>query len=181
MKHILLFQLLLFSAFSFAEPVSWFGPEQNEWTQTEYRKVKNDFGAWLLVTPDVDWQQKWNTSPNTVPVFNTADKVRVGEGLVILTFFVNPKTDANNKANVLCDIKTTRADGSVAFEYKDFACLVGNLEGEANYIRLSPAIINFVGEQKDPKGVWLVEVGLHDVNRDTKISLKTQFELVTNG
>jgi len=42
-----------------------------------------------LLTP-LDWQERWDTPPDTIPYFDKASEVRIGEQLVILTFFTNP-------------------------------------------------------------------------------------------
>ncbi|MCP4351675.1 MAG: hypothetical protein GY795_39925 [Desulfobacterales bacterium] len=133
-----------------------------------------------MLTSDLDWQEKWETSPGTVPCFNEAQSVQVGEKIVILTFFVNPKTNQNYEAHVLCDIKVTRPDNTISINYKDITCIEGKLQGKPNYIRLSPVIINFSGEATDPKGIWTVEAELHDVIRKTALNLKTSFVLKEN-
>lgn len=65
----------------------WLGADRGTWKQTDYRKTKNDFGASLLITPDRNWKQKWETSPETVVRFDEANSVRIGENLTILPFF----------------------------------------------------------------------------------------------
>jgi hypothetical protein len=50
--------------------------------------------------------------------------------------------------------------------------------GDPNYIRLSPAVIEFVGDKTDPLGRWLVEVDIEDANRKTTLRLQTQFTLI---
>jgi hypothetical protein len=181
MNKLLLLALALASFQTIGADNAWLGPDRSKWPDTEFRKTKNDFAGMLLVTPDADWQQKWNTPPDTVPYFREAKTARVGEELVILTFFVNPKTDGNGNANVLCSIKTTRPNGTVSIDQKDIPCLKGKALENPNNIRLSPAIIKFVGEKGDPVGKWLVEVGIQDVNRNTTLQLKTQFILEGKG
>lgn len=169
--------LLFVSSVSYAESGKWLGPERSTWTDTEYRKTENDFGGWLIVTPDMDWKEKWNTHPDTVPYFNEAKSVKVGNQIVILTFFVNPKTNEKKQTNVLCDIKVTRPDKSVSINQKGIICMQGELQGNPDYIRLAPAVINFTGEESDPVGKWDIEVGISDVFRKTKLQLKTSFVL----
>ena len=177
MKIISLFIFLLLSGCVYAEDSEYLGPDKSTWTETEYRKVKNDFAGWLLVTPDLNWQEKWLTSPDTVPQFNEAKSVHIGENIVILTFFVNPKTNKKNEAHVLCDIKVTRPDNSISVNYEGITCMKGELKGNPNYIRLSPAIINYSGDEGDPLGKWVVEVVINDVIGETILNLKTSFNL----
>lgn len=139
--------------------------------------TQNDFTGLLLVTPDADWQQKWNTSEATVPKFNQASTVRYGEQLSILTFFANPKADKSGNVDVVCNLKVVRPDGSLSVDAKDVQCAKGKLQGHPRNVRLSPAVLKFVGEESDPPGVWKVEVKLTDKVRGTSLTLKSQFEL----
>jgi len=178
MKYILIILLLLSANLAFS--LEYFGPELSKWPQTEFRKVKDNFAGWLLVTPDIDWQQKWDTPPDTVPYFNEANVVKRGEELVILSFFVNPKTDDLNNAHVICSLKVSRPDGSISIEQDKIVCTQGELRGPSTNVRMSPAVIKFVGEQADPLGIWVVEVEINDIYRGTNLILKTHFELVPN-
>jgi hypothetical protein len=181
MNKLLLFLLALASFHAVGAENAWFGPDKSKWPDTEFRKTKNDFAGFLLVTPDTDWEKKWNTPPDTIPYFREAKTAKVGDELVILTFFVNPKTDQSGNTNVICRIKTTRPNGTVSLDQKDIPCTKGKLLGHPNNIRLSPAIIKFVGEKGDPLGKWVVEVEIEDVNRKTFLQLKTQFILEGSG
>jgi hypothetical protein len=178
---ILLLLIMFSSVYAYADSGRWLGPDRNKWPNTEYRQTKNDFGGFLLITTDLDWQQKWNTSPDTIPYFNEAKSVKVGERIVILTFFVNPKSNQANSVNVLCDLRVIRPDKSISVDQRGISCLNGALQGNPNNIRLSPAVIEFVGEEKDPLGKWVVEVGITDVVRNTKLNLRTSFLLKENN
>ena len=176
--HIMIAILLLvISSLSYGGELAWLGPDRNKWPDTEFRKTKNDFAAMLLVTPDTDWEHKWNTPPDTIPRFREAKTVKIGEELVILTFFVNPKSDAKNNANVVCSIKVTRPDKTVSVNQRGIPCMKGEMKGNPNNIRLSPAVIRFVGERTDPPGEWVVDVEVEDVYRNTRIPLRTRFVL----
>lgn len=161
-----------------ASDSAWLGPNREKWPDTEFRKTKNDFAALLLVTPDLDWREKWSTPPDTIPRFNEAKTVRVGQELVILTFFVNPKTDKNGRALVRCSIKVTRPNQTVSVNERGIACLEGDLKGDPNWVRLSPAVVRFVGEKSDPIGEWIVDVEVEDVARRTTLPLRTRFTLL---
>ncbi len=178
MKYILPIFLVLFSNAAFS--LNYFGSDHSKWPQTEYRKVKDDFAGWLLVTSDTNWKQKWDAHPDTIPQFNEASEVKIGDKLVILSFFVNPKTDVENNVNVICSLKATRPDGSLSVKQENIVCAKGRLRGSSTNVRLSPAVINFVGKQTYPLGVWVIEVEIYDVVRDTRLNLKTMFELMPN-
>src|SRR5262245_7338781 len=172
---------LLVPVLTSAGDTAWLGPDRKQWPDTEFRKTKNDFAAMLLVTPDTDWERKWKTPPDTIPRFREAKSVKVGQELVILTFFVNPKTDGNKRAHVRCSIKVTRPNKTVSVHERGITCLEGELEGDPNYIRLAPTVIKFVGESSDPLGEWVVDVEVEDVLRNTNLSLRTRFTLLGNG
>src|SRR5262245_12239245 len=161
-----------------AGDVAWLGPDRKKWPDTEFRKTKNDFAAMLLVTPDIDWRQKWTTPPDTIPRFREAKSVKVGEELVILTFFVNPKTDENRTARVRCSIKVTRPNKTLSINERGLPCFEGELKGDPNNIRLAPTVIKFVAETTDPPGEWIVDVEVEDVRRSTTLPLRTRFTLL---
>jgi len=131
-----------------------------------------------VVTPDLDWEAKWNTSPETVPNFSEAKNVSYGQQLTILTFYINPKTNASGKVDLLCDIKVTRPNGSSSVDANKIQCASGKLQGDPRNVRLSSAVLKYVGEEGDPPGRWIVQITLIDKIRGTAIPLKTHFNLL---
>jgi hypothetical protein len=177
MNKLLAIIFLLVSVSAAASYSARLGPDESQWSDTDFRKTKNGFSGMLLVMPDTDWEQRWNAPPDIIPRFREAKVARVGERLVILMFLVNPGTDENKNANVICSIKTTRPDNTISINERGIPCMKGELQGNPNNVHLSPAIIKFVGEENDPLGRWLVEVEIEDVNRNTTLHLKTHFML----
>jgi hypothetical protein len=176
MKNYCLLLLLIFTPVAFSEV--YLGKDLSSWPQTEARKVKNDFAAWLLVTPDIDWQDKWDTPPDTIPYFNEASEVSVGDHLVILTFFTNPGVNNEGGSTVKCALRVERPDGTMSIPKQEFDCLKGQLQGNPRNVRLSPAVIQFTAEKSDLVGVWKVFVTLEDTIRKSKLELKTSYELL---
>ena len=176
MKNYYILIFLFLSSGSFAE--EYLGKDLSSWPQTEARKVQNDFAAWLLVTPNLDWQKRWDTPPDTIPYFDEASEVRIGEQLVILTFFTNPGINDSGNSLVNCSLKVTRPDGSYSVPEQGFDCLNEKLQGNPRNIRLSPVVIQFTAEDSDPLGVWVVEVTLEDKIRQVFLKLKTTYKLV---
>src|SRR6266446_3679595 len=125
----------------------------------------------------LDWETKWNTPPETVPTFSEARTVKRGGVVTILIFFANPKTDARNAANVRCDLRVLRPDGSFSINANDVVCMEGELKGNPAFVRLAAPVLKFVGEPQDPLGEWRVEVSVKDVLRQTSLHLKTSFTL----
>jgi len=178
MHRFILCALVWLSWNAYGDEPAWLDADRSKWTDTEFRKVKNDFAAMLLVTPDTNWKEKWDTPPDTVPRFRVAKTVKMGEQIVVLTFFVNPKPDEQGNANVICGIKVTRPNKTVSVNERNIPCMRAPLVGNPNYIRLSPAVIHFIGEKNDPLGTWVVEVDVEDVNRNTTLHLQTRFTLM---
>jgi hypothetical protein len=159
------------------EPPFWKDDKGNPAPNTEFRSAKDDFGGWLFITPDADWKQKWETSPETLPNFRVSDRVHQGEKLFILIFFSNPKADKQNNVDVTCDIELTRPDGTSSINQKDAVCYRGKLAGNPYNVRLSAPILQFTGEPKDPNSKWILRVVLKDNQRKTALPLKTSFTL----
>jgi len=159
--------------------------EEGGWKKADGTRVENTdaeksvggFGGKLLITSDADWEEKWNTPEDHTPSFTTASEVRLGEELTILTFYVNPKVNKQGYIDIRCDIKLTRPDGSVATDAKDFECATGEFHGNPYNVRLTNAIIKYIGEEGDVPGEWSVFVLLKDKIRGVEMPLKTSFIL----
>jgi hypothetical protein len=144
--------------------------------ETESMKSKNGFAGSLLVTPDEDWEKKWNTPSDTRPNFNVAEQIAYGKKVFALIFFANPKLSPAGKANVRCDLKITSPTGKVDLFNKDMTCFSGAL-GAANNLYLSAPVASFSGDAGDPAGVWSVDVALRDTVRGVQLQLHRTFEL----
>lgn len=144
---------------------------------TSFRKSVSGFGGMLMVTPDADWQQKWETSPDVVPRFTTAESVSRGQKIFVLPFVSNPGLDDSGQANVTCDIDVIPPDGKNPSHHPDAVCLRGKLSGDPRYTYLSPSVVEFVGDPGDPSGKWVVRVTLKDQVRHVVIPLETSFVL----
>ena len=178
MKKNILFSLLISLALiAHAGTEGWVTGDGKLVPNSDAMKSIDGFGGWLVVTPDSDWEEKWNTSPETTPAFSTAEDVAYGEELTILAFYINPRTYPSGELDVLCDITVTRPDGSSSIDARDVQCADGKLEGDPRNIRLISQVIKYVGEEGDPPGKWIVEVTLRDKVRGTAIPLKTYFNL----
>lgn len=181
MKKII-FALALFLSFAVqaAGPVS--SAAKNQWKdekgkpvrQTDSMKSKNDFGAMLLVTADADYQQKWKTPSSNVPKFNTfSGQVKRGQKIWVLTFFSNPKLNAQKIADVRCDLKVVRPNGTVSVVNTDLPCLTPKPIDNPAQVFLSNHNLEFVAEDGDLSGRWNVFVSVVDRARNTRIDLKT--------
>jgi hypothetical protein len=174
---LLLSALSAFAAATDPEKTIWKDEKGNPAPNTESRSSKNGFGGWLVVTPDADWKQKWETSPDTVPKFATSNTVQRGNRLTILIFFSNPQMDEENNVDITCDIDVIRPDGTSSIHEKDLVCFRGKIGGNPSNVRLSAPTLQFIGESKDPAGEWIVKVMLKDNRRNVALPLKTSFTL----
>jgi hypothetical protein len=142
------------------------------------RKSADGFGGWIIVTSDADWRQKWDTPANVTPRFNTAKSVTVGGKLTVLIFFSNPKLDSANVADVTCDLKVVRPDGTVSTDVHNMECYKGPIRGNPANVYLSKAAVQFVAESTDVPGVWSVRVNLKDNLRRVSLPLETTYSLL---
>ena len=141
------------------------------------RGEANGFNGMLLVTPDADWQEKWNTPSSVTPHFTTATEVARGGKVFVLTFLANPGLDAQGMANVTCDLEVIRPDGSRSSSQDDVDCFKAKPQGPSSNVYLAAPVVVFSGDPEDPAGVWTVRVTLRDKVRHASVPLETTFEL----
>lgn len=177
-----LFALLLVAVTSLcaeAAPPSgaWRTPDGDILPETEARRSVRGFGAWLVATPDEDWQDKWNTPSSVIPQFTETSNVRRGGKLTLLIFFSNPQPDRSGNVSIVCDIVVLRPDGSHSVNAPNVSCMDGKLLGPPANLRLGAPVIVFVAEPNDQGGVWRVQVVVKDRVREAKVTLRTSFTL----
>jgi hypothetical protein len=161
--------------------VGWKDKDGKPVPETESQKSVAGFGGWLIVTPDKDWEEKWNAPSEAGPHFSVAETVNKGGELFILTIFTNPQLDASGAANVTLDIDVRRPDGSTSTRSEGAVCFQGTLRGPAHNMYLCGPVVGFVGEQSDPVGSWSVRINLTDNIRKAEIPLSATFTLVNDG
>ncbi|NOQ80997.1 MAG: hypothetical protein GQ548_00550 [Methylophaga sp.] len=161
-----------------ASEEGWLAKDGSRVKETDNMKSVKGFGGSLLVTPDEDWEEKWNTPSHTTPYFREASTVKYGQKLSILTFFTNPMLDQIGNIHLSCGIKVTRPDGTTSFDQKNIECLKGPFHSDPHSVFLSPVVIHYSGDEGDPAGEWNVEIYITDENRDATVHLKSSFTLV---
>jgi hypothetical protein len=144
---------------------------------TESRKTVDGLGGLLIVTPDADWQAKWQTPSETIPHFTEVQSLARGKKAFVLTFVANPLPDSHGEANVTCDVDVLRPDGSTNIHQADAPCLKGKLALTPDHVFLSAAVIAFTGDPGDPSGKWVVRITLKDHVRGVVVPLQTSFVL----
>jgi hypothetical protein len=168
---------LYFGSVAQAQTGFWKGRNGEPVAETESMKSKDDFAGSLVVTPDADWKEKWNTPPETQPSFQKADVVPYGKKVFVLIFFSNPRLDAQGDANVQCDLQIVAPTGASALAQKNVPCYRGKIKGNLYHLYLSDPVIAFSGDPGDPAGTWEVKVLLRDAVRGTELPLRTTFGL----
>ena len=179
-KSLLLLLIVLVAPIAISDDGTvWKDGDGNPVPDSESQKSRDDFGGMLLVTPDPDWEEKWNTPPEVGPNFGSTSTVKTGETVTILIFFVNPAVDEQGEALVLCNFRMTRPDGSISVNEENVECYRGPIQPEYQYhVRLAAPILGFVGEPGDPPGEWKTAVKLIDTHRNVSLDLAIQFTLV---
>lgn len=143
--------------------------------ETEARRSRDGFAASLVITPDRDWQAKWDTPPETVPHFTEADEVAEGGELAILTFLSNPAIGPSGTTDVACDFVVTRPDGSTSLEELDMPCFNFELKTDPRNVYLTAASLKYVAEPSDQRGIWTVAVTVKDRVRGVGLPLCASF------
>jgi hypothetical protein len=144
---------------------------------SEARGEAKGFSGLLLLTPDADWQQKWETASDSVPHFQEAREAKIGQQVFVLLFFSNPRLNPSRLADVTCDFDIARPDGTLALHRAGEVCFRGMLQGDAHNVYLSGPVIGFTGDPGDPLGEWTVRATLHDNLRKVSVSLRAPLTL----
>lgn len=166
-----------FSSASFSQSYGWKDKNNCPATDTASRRSVDGFGGMMIITPDVDWEEKWNTPSGTSPFYKKVNEAKVGETIYILSFFSNPKSNPLHVVNISCDIQIIQPDGTVAMTEKNRPCFHGVLGGAPEMIYMTNAAVGFMGEEKDPKGVWTVKLAMKDQLRTEPVMLTQSFTL----
>lgn len=175
---------LIVALLSGATPASaqgWRDPQGNAIAGTASMKSVEGFAGALIVTPDADWQEKWNTPSEVVPHFSEASEVRPGGKLQLLIFFSNPQLDAGRLADVGCDLEVIRPDGSKGVDEQDVECYRGPIPNEPAHLYMARPSLQFIAEAGDLPGEWTLRVTLRDNHRGVGMVLEKKVVLVADA
>ena len=160
-----------------AQEATWIDEHGQPIPETEARRSINGLAGNLVITPDANWREKWDTPPSTVPHFNETKSVKRGQQVFVLIFFSNPKTGADGRADLTCDLDVVRPDGSASAHQDNAVCFQGEVKGGPYSVYLAAPVVGFIGEATDAAGTWTVRVSLKDNLSKTVLPLKTSFIL----
>jgi hypothetical protein len=141
------------------------------------QKTVAGFRALLIVTPDKDWQTKWNTTPERIAFYQSGQTVHRGGDVYIVTMFSNPQLDATGAASVSVDIDVKRPDGSSSSHAENAVCTHGALSAPSDSLFICSQVVEFTGEPGDPLGTWSVDIVVKDDVRKVSVPLNTDFVL----
>lgn len=176
MRSLLFAGAMVLSLPAFAQ-AGWRTADGGDVPETSSTRSAGGFGATLLITPDKDWQQKWDTPPETSPSFSRADSVEQGGELYILTFLTNPGLDAEGMADVVCDIRMERPDGTASTDEHAIPCFQAKLETPPTRVYMTSVTLGFIAEPTDPLGTWTAYVTVKDRVRGVSLPLEATFEV----
>jgi len=175
LKSVVVAALLLGATPVFAQ--GWVTPSGQPVPASPSQQMEQGFGGLLLVTPDQDWKEKWDTPPEVTPHFNQADVVDVGQPLSVLVFFTNPALDKTETAHLSCTFSLVRPDGSYELKPTIQRCYDNPISRSASSLRLSETVLHLKPTADDMKGTWRVKVRLTDDVRGVTLNLEEAFRV----
>ncbi|MGH8061001.1 MAG: hypothetical protein ACREO7_03185 [Pseudoxanthomonas sp.] len=181
MKILAAIAVLLLAGMTPAFAQGWHDRQGNPIAETSATKSVEGFAGMLVVTPDADWQEKWNTPAEDIPHFTEASEVRLGGKLQVLIFFSNPLLDADRLADVTCDLEVIRPDGSKGVDQQDIECYQGPIPNDPANLYMAKPSLQFIAEAGDLPGEWTMRVTLRDNHRGVGMILEKKVALVVGG
>ncbi|HLP09200.1 MAG TPA: hypothetical protein VK178_13630 [Opitutaceae bacterium] len=142
---------------------------------SEWRQVRDGFGAAVVVTADPEWKRKWGAPGSKLPRVDQTNSLRVGEKVWALLFLTNPTADTEGNVDVTCDLRMVRPNGKVT-EHRDLRALhCRTVPVPRTY--LSEFVLTMVGEENDPVGEWVVEFTVRDKVRGVAVPVTGRYTL----
>ena len=153
----------------------WRTPDGTAVPESASQKSAGSLGGMILLTPDQDWKEKWETPKETIPQFNQASEVERDGSLFLITFFGGASQDEVGRSNLLCDFTLVRPDGSFAIEQHDVACFPTDFAMERGITYMTNITIAFKADSSEPTGSWTYRVTLKDKIASTELPLEASF------
>jgi hypothetical protein len=173
LRTLLLATLLLASPIAAAQQAPAVAPSDADQGEAD------GFRAIALLTSDPEWMEEWRKpAGGGGPNFPTAHEVRDGGQLSLVLVLSNPGVEAAGVANVGCDVRVTRPDGSVSIDERNVDCFKGELPGGPDSLYLAAAGVTFLSEPSDPRGVWVIDATLTDRVRGVSVPLQVAFDVL---
>jgi len=138
-----------------------------------WRKGKADFGAMLLLTPDVEkFYEEWRKPKTpTMVITKTAHRNRPITAVVL---FTGCKA-RDHTCNIRVDFTVISPDRSEYGSEKNVAAWVNKPAAPRGVVQVSEATLGIVIEPKDQPGEYVVKAIVRDVNANVQIELEQPF------
>jgi hypothetical protein len=153
-------------------PAQWWSGNEKI-SDEPWRRGKRDFGAMLLLTPDVEKFYKEWTKPET-PNIATAESTTRNKPLTAVVLFTGCKVDGGN-CNIRVDFIVLKPDGSNYGSQKDVAAWVKKPGARKGVVQVSEASLRIVIEPNDPAGKYIVKAIVRDLNAKVILELEHGF------
>jgi len=140
-----------------------------------WRKGKQDFGAMLILTPDVEqFYEDWS-KPQT-PKIVTAETTKRNKPITAVVLFTGCKAESGN-CDIRVDFMILKPDGSEYGSQKDVPAWVKKPGSPKGIIQVSEASLGIVIEPNDPPGKYTVKATVRDMNSKVSLELVQAFTI----
>ena len=154
----------------------WIDREGNKLPDTHDQKAIGDFGAWLLLTGNVEQAFKnWNTPSETVHI-DTENKFKRNEYVSALVVFSGCGEDEIGNCNVAVKFKVLNPNGSIYADLPLQEAWIGK-PSPGKALQMSIGYIMVKIEDHEPIGTYEIEVNVLDLNLKQNLSLSSQFHV----
>lgn len=174
-KSALVFALLL--SLSSASVAGWIDRDGNPLPDTPDQKAIGEFGAWLILTNNVEKAfRNWGTPSETV-YLDTEKIYKRNECISALIIFSGCTEDELGHCNLAVKFKIIQPDGKIYADLPLQKAWVGKASpGKA--LQMSIGYVKVSIEDHEPSGTYEILAEVIDSNLKEKISLSSQFEIM---
>ncbi len=174
-KSALTYALLV--TLSFASVAGWIDREGNPLPDSPDQKAIGEFGAWLLLTNNVEKALKnWGTPSETV-YLDTEKNYKRNEFISALIIFSGCTEDKNGHCNLAVKYKIIQPDGKIYADLPIQEAWIGKASpGKA--LQMSIGYVKVRIEDHEAIGTYEILADVIDSNLDEKISLSSKFEIL---
>ena len=169
----LLIALISFAPLRAQSPQAWQDGDKPI-AETDHMKSKAGFGAILFLTDREKFFDDWNKPepPNISPL----QKARRNVPIFTTILFVDPATDAMQRAKITCYVIVHKPDGTVYGE-EELIGWDGKNTFPPHMLQLAQDRMGILIEPKDQAGIYTVEATVRDEVKKVELQLKSSFQV----
>lgn len=132
----------------------------------------------VTVSTDYTFTNKWyKTMGESIPYLTEAKKVYKDQEFILYPVLVGYALDADSIARVKYDVKIFRPDSTLYYESYDVPALEAKISNP-QFVMLAESLLEVNFEDKDPLGLYQIEVTLKDFNSKEAGIISTTVNLV---